>query len=79
MTLVCRITGSALGAQVAAAIVIGGGIIGPGFPAESGFTLAFVLGLGAALVALAATVAIPGRTDDPLLGNAPQNGTVAAS
>ncbi len=51
----------------------------PGFPAESGFTGAFALGLGAALVALAATVAIPGRADDLLLGNAPHNGTVAAS
>ena len=32
MTLVCRITGSALGAQVAAAIVIGGGIVGARLP-----------------------------------------------
>ena len=79
MTLVFRITGSALGAQVAAAIVIGGGIVESGFPAESGFTGAFVLGLGAALVALGATVAIPGRADDLLLENAPQNGTIAAS
>ena len=79
MTLVCRITGSALGAQVAAAVVIGAGIVAPGFPAESGFTEAFVLGLAAVLVALGASVAIPGRAADPFLGNAPQTSTVAGS
>jgi MFS family permease len=65
-TAVSRSMGAALGAQVAAAIVIGAGLVGPGFPAERGFTGAFVLGLVATVVALAATVAIPGRTADPL-------------
>ena len=74
-----RVTGAALVAQVAAAIVIGGGIDEPGFPAERGFTGAFVLGLAAALVALGPTVAIPGRAAGPLLGNAPHNGSVAGS
>jgi MFS family permease len=78
-TLVCRAAGAALGAQVAAAIVIAGGIVEPGFPADSGFTGAFVLGLGAALVALGATIAIPGRVADPFLGSAPRSGTVAGS
>ena len=78
-TLVSRAAGAALGAQVAAAIVIAGGIVEPGFPADSGFTGAFVLGLGAALVALGATIAIPGRVADPFLGSAPRSGTVAGS
>jgi hypothetical protein len=63
---VIRTTGAALGAQIAAAIVIGAGVIEPGIPAEEGFTSAFVLGCVAALVALAATVAIPRRVADPL-------------
>ena len=67
MTLVCRITGSALGAQVAAAIITGAGVTAAGLPAESGFTDAFVLGLIAAMVALAATLAVPGRAGDPLM------------
>jgi hypothetical protein len=62
--------GAAVGAQVAAAIVIGAGLVGSGFPAERGFTGAFVLGVVATIVALAATVAIPGRTADPLLQEA---------
>jgi MFS family permease len=78
-TLVCRAAGAALGAQVAAAIVIGAGIVEPGFPADSGFTGAFVLGLAAALVALGAAAAIPSRVADPFLGSAPRSGTVAGS
>ena len=56
---VSRATGAALGIQVAAAVVMGAGVVPPGFPAERGFTGAFVLGLIAAVVALAATAAIP--------------------
>ena len=67
LTLVCRITGSALGAQVAAAIITGAGVTAQGLPAEGGFTDAFVLGLIAAMVALAATAAVPGRAGDPLI------------
>ena len=66
-TAVSRSTGAALGAQVAAAIVIGAGLVGPGFPAERGFTAAFILAFVATLVALAATVAMPARRADPLL------------
>ena len=69
-TLVSRVTGAALGAQVAAAIVIAEGISPPGFPAEDGFTEAFVLGLAAALVAFGAAVAIPSRAADPFLARA---------
>jgi MFS family permease len=66
-TAVSRFTGAALGAQIAAAIVIAAGVASDGFPAESGFTDAFVLGLVAAVGALMASVAIPRRTLDPLL------------
>jgi hypothetical protein len=65
-TAVSRSTGAALGAQVAAAIVLAAGVGAGGFPAEEGFTGAFVLGLGAACAALAATAAMPGRGSDPL-------------
>jgi hypothetical protein len=51
---------------VAAAIVLAGGIGASGFPAEEGFTGAFVLGLVAACVAVAATAAMPGWGGDPL-------------
>jgi MFS family permease len=59
-TAVSRSTGAALGAQVAAAILIAAGVVA-GFPAEHGFTGAFVLGLAASGAALAATAAIPAR------------------
>lgn len=58
-TAVSRSVGAALGAQVAAAVVISAGQVEPGFPAESGFTDAFTLGLAATLVALAATLLLP--------------------
>jgi MFS family permease len=63
---VSRSTGAALGAQIAAAIVIAAGVVKSGFPAERGYTATFVLGLIATLVALAATAAIPGPANDPL-------------
>jgi MFS family permease len=69
-TAVSRSIGAALGAQVAAAIVIAAGLVPPGIPAERGFTGAFVLGLVATLVALAATRATPARRVDPLLEGA---------
>jgi len=55
-----RTIGGAFGAQIAAAIVAGH-VNASGFPAESGFTTAFVLGAGALVLALAAGAAIPGR------------------
>jgi predicted MFS family arabinose efflux permease len=72
---VVRTTGSALGAQIAAAVVIGAGVVAPGLPAERGFKHAFVLGAIAAVVALAAAAVIPRRLADPLvteLGAAPE-------
>jgi MFS family permease len=70
-TAVSRSTGAALGAQVAAAIVLAAGVGAGGFPGEEGFTDAFVLGLVAACVALAATAAMPGRGSDPLRSGSP--------
>jgi MFS family permease len=63
---VSRSTGAALGVQVAAAIVIAAGVTEAGFPAEDGFTGAFVLGLLASLAALVGVSLIPGRSTDPL-------------
>jgi MFS family permease len=65
-TAVSRSTGAALGTQIAAAIVISAGVLGE-FPADEGFTRAFVVGLIAALVALGATAAIPAPSGDPLV------------
>jgi MFS family permease len=65
-TAVSRTVGAALGTQIAAAIVISAGVVGQ-FPAEEGFTRAFVLGLIAAVVALGATAAIPAPGRDPLV------------
>lgn len=70
-TAVSRSVGAALGAQVAAAIVVAAGPAESGFPADRGFTGAFALGLVASIVALAATIAIPARTGDPLVQEAP--------
>jgi hypothetical protein len=78
-TAVSRSVGAALGTQVAAAVVIGAGVVGPGFPAERGFTSAFVLGLVGAFVALAATAAMPRRTADPLRESPPQPRVLTAS
>ncbi len=66
-TAVSRFTGAALGAQLAATIVIGADVADRGLPSERGFTAAFVLGLAATIGALVATVSIPRRTDDPLV------------
>jgi Na+/melibiose symporter-like transporter len=69
-TAVSRSTGAALGTQIAAAIVISAGAFGQ-FPADEGFTRAFVLGLIAAVVALGATAAIPASSSDPLVARSP--------
>jgi MFS family permease len=76
-TAVSRSVGAALGAQIAAAIVISAGVV-DGYPAAPGFTGAFVLGLIATLVALAATIAIPARRTDPLISGAPVEASVQA-
>lgn len=67
-TAVSRSVGAALGSQVAVAIVISAGLTSRGLPAEYGFTGGFLLGLLTAVVALAATLAIPTRDADPLMG-----------
>ena len=56
-----RSIGGSVGAQIAAAIIAGNQILGGRYPAESGFTDAFVMSAAAALVALAATSLIPRR------------------
>ncbi|MEA2324983.1 MAG: hypothetical protein QOD81_4833 [Solirubrobacteraceae bacterium] len=57
---VMRTIGGAIGAQISAAIVSADVVLG-GFPAESGFALAFALSGAGAMVALAVTFAIPAR------------------
>jgi len=69
-TAVSRTAGAALGTQIAAALVISAGVVGQ-FPADEGFTRAFVLGLIAAVVALGATAAIPASSSDPLVAPSP--------
>ena len=56
---IMRSIGGSVGAQIAAAIIAGHQILGGRYPAESGFTDAFVMSAVAALVALAATALIP--------------------
>ena len=72
VNFVLRSAGAALGIAVASAIVSGAGVGPTGFPAESGLTDAFVLGVVAALVAVAATVAIPRRVADPFVAASAQ-------
>jgi MFS family permease len=58
---IMRSIGGSVGAQIAAAIIAGNQILGGRYPAESGFTDAFVMSAIAALIALAATTLIPRR------------------
>jgi MFS family permease len=62
---VSRTAGAALGAQVAAAIIVSAGLVG-GFPADSGIAWAFGMAAIASLAAAVVTVTIPTRTADPL-------------
>jgi hypothetical protein len=62
---VSRQAGGALGAQVAAAVVIAAGLGAGGVPADAGFAGAFQLGLVAAVVAAAVAFTIPRRAADP--------------
>jgi MFS family permease len=57
---VVRTTASAIAAAAAAAIITGAGLTGP-FPAESGFTRAFVMGAIACGFGLVVSVLLPGR------------------
>ncbi len=56
---IMRSIGGSVGAQIAAAILAGNQILGGRYPAESGFTDAFVMSAVAACVALVATSLIP--------------------
>jgi MFS family permease len=60
VNIVVRNTAAAVGAQVAVAIVTAAGVIG-GFPADSGYTQAFVMGAVGACVLLLASAFLPGR------------------
>jgi EmrB/QacA subfamily drug resistance transporter len=56
---IMRSIGGSVGAQIAAAILAGNQILGGRYPAESGFTDAFVMSAVAAAIALLATSMIP--------------------
>ena len=56
---IMRSIGGAVGAQIAAALIAGHQILGGRYPAESGFTDAFVMSAAAAVVALVVTALIP--------------------
>ena len=60
VTALTRNTALALGSQIAFAIIIGAGLVGP-FPADSGFTRVFVMGLAGACVLLLVSPIMPGR------------------
>ena len=60
-----RIIGSALGAQIAAAVITAAGLFGGLVPKETGFTGAFVLGAVAAGLATLTAVVLPARRTDP--------------
>jgi len=59
MNTIMRTIGGALGGQIAASIVAGHVTSGSRFPAESGFTQAFVVSAVAVMIAFAAALAIP--------------------
>ena len=56
---IMRSIGGSIGAQIAAAMLAGNQILGGRYPAESGFTDAFVMSAVAAVIALAVTLIIP--------------------
>jgi hypothetical protein len=57
---VLRTTGSAIATAAAAALITGAGHVGP-FPAEAGYTRAFVMGAIACGCAFVAAALLPGR------------------
>ena len=65
---IMRQIGGAVGAQVSAAIVSAHFVLGGRFPAESGFTAAFLMSGVGAFVALGVTFAIPAREAAPSAG-----------
>ncbi len=60
VNVIGRTTAVAIGAQVTFAIITQAGLVGP-FPAESGYTQAFVMGAAGAGLALLASALLPGR------------------
>jgi EmrB/QacA subfamily drug resistance transporter len=56
MNTIMRTVGAALGAQIAAAVISSNTIAGTEVPLERGFTIAFAMGAGGALVALVPTL-----------------------
>jgi Na+/melibiose symporter-like transporter len=67
MNTVVRTLGSALGPQVAIAIVVAAPALASGLPAEDGFENAFRFGLLAAIGALACAWIVPSARTDPLV------------
>jgi MFS family permease len=61
MNTIMRTIGGAFGAQVSAAVVAGHTASGAQYATESGFTVAFVLGTAAVILALLAATRIPSR------------------
>ncbi|WP_052412432.1 MFS transporter [Streptomyces mutabilis] len=62
---IMRTIGSALGAQITASLVASRTVPGTGFPAESGYTTAFVMSAVALAAAALAALAGPGRLRGP--------------
>jgi MFS family permease len=67
---ILRTVGGAVGAQIAATIVTGSAAPSTGLPTEGGFTAAFLVAAGAALLAVGAAMAIP-RSVPRVVANAP--------
>ena len=61
INVLTRNTAVALGAQIAFAIIAAAGMAGE-FPAETGFTRTFVMGLIGACITLLVSTAMPGRS-----------------
>jgi hypothetical protein len=61
MNMIIRWIGGVLGAQIAATILSGQTVAGTDLPAESGYTLAFIVGAIVAGFAFLAALGIPGR------------------
>jgi EmrB/QacA subfamily drug resistance transporter len=62
MNVILRNTGTAVGTQVAFALLIGAGLVGH-FPSENGFQRAFLMGLLGSVVVLVVGAVMPGRVD----------------
>jgi hypothetical protein len=61
MNTIMRTVGGAFGAQIAAAIIAGNVVTGSAYPAEEGYTEAFLISAAALCLALLAALMIPRR------------------